>query len=110
MDGILPDHGLPVQASSELARLQEASRAANNGDAQEAATMFEELLATMLVKELRSSLPGGFFGGGAGTGIMDGWFDEHLGQSLAEGWDLDLAGLVRVGIEQKSAEAATEEQ
>jgi len=83
-----------------LARLESA---AARGDAQEAAERFEALLATMLVKELRRTLSNDFFGDGPGADVYGGWLDEHLGESLAAGWDLDLAGMVRTSLERKQA-------
>ena len=79
-----------------LARLSAMGDDANPA---EAAEMFEALLATMLVKEARRSLgEGGFFGEGVGADIFNGWLDQHVGQALADGWDLDLAGMVRTGL------------
>ena len=82
-----------------LARLQAMGDEANPA---EAAAMFESLLATMLVKEARKSLgDGGFFGEGPGADVFSGWLDQHVGEALADGWDLDLAGMVRAGIVEK---------
>ena len=82
-----------------LARLSAMGDDANPA---EAAEMFESLLATMLVKEARRSLgDGGFFGKGPGADVFSGWLDQHVGQALADGWDLDLAGMVRAGLIEK---------
>ena len=82
-----------------LARLSAMGDDANTA---EAAEMFESLLATMLVKEARRSLgEGGFFGKGPGADVFSGWLDQHVGQALADGWDLDLAGMVRTGLIEK---------
>lgn len=82
-----------------LARLSAMGEDANPA---EAAAMFEGLLATMMVKEARRSLgDGGFFGDGPGADIFNGWLDQHMGQALADGWDLDLAGMVRQGLIEK---------
>ena len=71
-------------------------------DSLSAAEMFEALLATMLVKEARRSLgEGGFFGKGPGADVFNGWLDQHVGQALADGWDLDLAGMVRASLIEK---------
>ena len=96
MDGI--DGTLRLEAG--LLQPERAGANAPDGS-QEAAEQFESLLATLLVKELRAALPDGFFGGGAGSDVYEGWLDQHLGAALADGWDLDLAGMVRVGIENK---------
>ena len=82
-----------------LARLSAMGDDANTA---EAAEMFEALLATMMVKEARRSLgEGGFFGKGPGADVFNGWLDQHVGQALADGWDLDLAGMVRTGLKEK---------
>ena len=82
-----------------LARLSAMGDGANPA---EAAEMFEALLATMLVKEARRSLgEGGFFGEGPGADVFNGWLDQHVGQALADGWNLDLAGMVRTGLIEK---------
>ena len=87
------------RAKQLAARIERAEGEA--GETNAVAEEFSALLGTMLVKELRKSLPEGFFGTGPGSDIMDGWLDEHIGKSLADGWDLDIAGMVKVGIENK---------
>lgn len=83
-------------------RLMRLSAMGADADATEAAEMFEALLATMMVKEARRGLgDGGFFGKGPGADVFNGWMDKHMGQSLADGWDLDLAGMVRQGLIEK---------
>lgn len=83
----------------EIARL---SSLGDSADPTLAAEMFEVHLATMLAKEARSSLgEGGFFGKGPGSDIFNGWLDRHVGEALAAGWDLDLAGMVRTSIIEK---------
>jgi len=98
-----------VQGNQSLDRAKMLSERLKNaedqvGESQVVADEFSALLGTMLVKELRKSLPEGFFGEGPGSDIMNGWLDEHVGKSLADGWDLDIAGMVRVGLEQDAAE------
>jgi hypothetical protein len=74
----------------------------DSADPTAAAEMFEVHLATMLAKEARSSLgDGGFFGKGPGSDIFNGWLDKHVGEALADGWDLDLASMVRTSIIEK---------
>ena len=76
------------------------------GEAKEAAAKFEALLATTLVKEMRKTLPEGFFGSGAGSDVFDGWLDEHVGKALAQSGGLDLAGMIKTGIGTKQAAEA----
>lgn len=92
--------GLPPAA--RMADLEALAEGARRAQPQEAAEMFEELLASLLVKELRRAVPEGLFGDGPGADVYEGWFDRHLGKSLAKSWDLDVAGLVRAGLEQKA--------
>jgi len=86
------------RAMARLSALGDAS------DPTAASEMFEVHLATMLAKEARSSLgDGGFFGKGPGSDIFNGWLDKHVGEALAKGWDLDIAGMVRTSIIDKQA-------
>ena len=89
-------------AESIERRLARLSAMGNKANPTEAAEMFEALLATMLVKEARRSLgEGGFFGEGPGADVFNGWLDQHVGQALADGWNLDLAGMVRTSLIEK---------
>ena len=88
-----------------LRRAQAAGRAAASGDTDAAAQRFEELLATQLVKELRRALPDGFFGGGPGADVYEGWLDEHLGASLARSGGLHLSDAIRASLGAKQAAA-----
>ena len=96
-------NALAAQAGSlaragDLQRAVDAGAQARNGKTDQAAKQFEELLATMLVRELRRGLPDGFFGAGAGSDVFEGWLDEHLGRSLARDGVFDLAQEVRVSL------------
>ncbi len=72
-------------------------------DNETAAQQFEQLLATMLVKEMRKSLPEGFFGSGPGSDSFNGWMDKSIGNNLAASWDLDIAGMVKTSLDNKQA-------
>lgn len=92
-----------AQASSlarpdELAQATAAGDRARAGKVDEAAQRFEELLATMLVREMRRGVEQGFFGEGAGSDVFEGWLDETLGRSLARDNIFDLAQSVRVSL------------
>lgn len=65
---------------------------------EEAADRFQHLLSTMLVREIRKTLPEGFFGGGVGADTYDGWMDDHLGRVLADQNALGLAGLIKSSL------------
>lgn len=77
-------------------------------DAGSAARGFQQLLAALLVKEMRSTLPEGFFGGGAAGEVYGGWLDEHVGASLAERDALHLETLVRESLDRKSRQPGVE--
>ena len=102
-----------VAGTRQLAAATGARERAAEGRVEEAAHMFEALLATVLVKELRAGLSEGFFGSGPGSDVFEGWLDEHLGTALAEGGALDVAGFIRANLTQKQAlraESAAEGQ
>lgn len=88
---------------------QRAAELANSDRSADAAQRFEELLATVLVKELRRALPDGLFGQGPGADVFEGWFDEHLGKSLARDGALGLAEVVREGLVRKAEQRRLEE-
>lgn len=84
----------------------DARRAAADGRTDEATQAFGQLLATLLVRELRRSLSDGLVGRGPGSDVYEGWFDEHLGRSLAESDALGLAGVIKTSIQRVAAEEA----
>jgi len=109
-----------LASSSELDRAMSAAakvKAGANGKAgatekarelDDAAKRFEELLSTMLVRELRRGVEQGFFGEGAGADVFEGWLDEHLGRSLAREGVFDLAQAVRISLGANQAAADAE--
>lgn len=88
-----------IEGTRQLAAAREAAGSAESGRLEEAAAAFEALLATVMVKELRRGLSDGFFGSKTGADVFDGWLDEHLGQALAGTGALDVAGFIRVNLE-----------
>ncbi len=100
--GALPTDPRAFAPDAE-ARLGAARRAAESGDAREAAREFETLLAVQLVRELRRALPDGLFGKGAGADVYEGWFDEHLGRALAERDALGFARVVEAALTREHA-------
>lgn len=71
-------HALDVAA-------EKATDAARLGGDENAARELEKLFVTMLVKEMRESLPEGFFGKAPGANVYGGLFDQMLAESLAAG-------------------------
>ncbi len=91
------------------ARLEQLDRLAEEGKADEVAQSFEKLFSAMLVKEMRRSLPEGFFSGGSSSDIYESWFDQHVGQSIAETGSLGFAEEVRASIQRAQTAAEAEE-
>jgi len=87
-----------AMARAEEGSLERALRRADGGDPKEAATAFQSVLATLLVKELRRALPEGMFGKGPGADVYEGWFDEHLGRTLAERDTLGMREMLRAEL------------
>ena len=101
------------QQTSALDALQASKaegfeRLASSGDPVVAAEEFESLFASMLVKEMRSTVEGGFFGDGPGADTYAQWFDTEMGRALAEDGGLGLADVLRrqLGVEQAALAAA----
>ncbi|TAJ24704.1 MAG: hypothetical protein EPO68_01110, partial [Planctomycetota bacterium] len=70
------DVSIASRGTLEVA-LARAEHATNGGP--RVGKQFEELLSSLLVKEMRSTLEGGFFGSGQGADTFNGWIDEHVG-------------------------------
>lgn len=85
----------------DLAALRLEGRPELTARHEEAGKKFEDLLATMLVKQMRQSLPEGFFGSGPGADSFGGWFDKVFGEAIGD--SLDIAGMVRTGLDAKQA-------
>lgn len=58
------------------------------------AKRLEAVFASMLIKEMRNASPGSFFGTDSASDVYGGWFDEHVGQALAERGSLHIAEFV----------------
>ena len=84
-----------ARASSDFDAVQ---RAVHAEDPTAAAHEFEALLARVLVREMRRGVSTGLFGSGAGADTYEGWFDEHLGEALADRDALGLSGMVKVAL------------
>lgn len=80
-----------LEMRAQQARLQATrSRLADSQDA-DAARQFESLVLSMLVKEMRKTLPEGLFGETPGASVFEGLFDQMMGEELASGRGLGLA-------------------
>lgn len=96
--GALGAQASSLVRSDALGQATKAGAMARAGEVDDAAKRFEELLSTMLVREMRRGVEQGFFGEGAGADVFEGWLDEHLGRSLARDGVFDLAQAVRVSL------------
>ncbi len=99
-------HGFELSAGQNLtsAKLENAQRLGETAEATKAAKEFEKLMATMLVKEMRSSLKNGFFPSGPGNDTYNAWFDEKVGDSLSSSNALGLAGQLKAALGKPSSE------
>jgi len=98
-------------ANRDSSALESAKRLAGQGPGQqddEVVQAFGKLFAQQLVRKMRESVDGGFFGKGAGSGIYESWFDEHLAEQLSANDALGMAGMIKAGrpVGEPVAEAA----
>ena len=94
-------------ADRELDELKGASPA-------EVGRRFEGLFASLLLSEMKKTLPSGsFFGGGQGADVYDGMLERTLGDRLAEGSGLGIGDFIERNLQEKlgdvSMAAAKEE-
>jgi hypothetical protein len=97
----------PALARAAAASLSRDPRtlALATGDA-DAPRKFQALLATMLVKEMRRSIGGELFGAGSEGDVYGGWFDEHLGETLAQRDALHVENVLRESLARKASGGA----
>ena len=62
------------------------------------------------LEDERSGLTSGVFGDGPGADTYSAWFDEHLGNELADSGVLGLAGRLRVALGSQEGAAASGSQ
>ena len=98
MEGLTSGIGAQTAQLAGLVQSSRVERAQGTADPEQAAKMFEDMLATTLVREMRRGLENGFFGEGPGADVYEGWLDEHVGRSLSRSGMLDLAQAVRVSL------------
>ena len=73
---------------------------------EEAAKAFEGYFNMVLVKQLRKSLPEGFFSG-TGSDVYGSWFDQYVGQTLAERNGLGIGDMIRDSLARSTNPSAT---
>lgn len=79
----------PIQQMSLLLP-PELPEPRKQGNAEEAGEAFEAYLVSFLCKQIRESVPEGLLNSGA-MGVFGGFFDQEIGQRVAEGGGLGLA-------------------
>lgn len=97
------------QTAARLAELPVSRGDVNTDNVEEAGRKFEALFLSMLTKEMRKTLGEGLFGSGPGADTYEGWFDQHMGDSLAGAQALDLAGILRAGLPREGTLRAEKE-
>jgi Rod binding domain-containing protein len=101
----------PTEGYSALARpsgdgLAEEVRGATPA---EVGKRFEGLFASLLLSEMKKTLPSGsFFGGGAGSDVYDGMLERTLGERLAEGGGLGVAAFIERTMTEANAAVSAE--
>ena len=111
MDGAL-NIGRPDLAGIALEQMTKRFQAdAPHSTPQQAGRRMEALFATMLVKELRRTLPNeGFFGSGPGADTFNGMLDEQIGEQLASRGALGIAERVIVALMNDRQDAAQQQR
>lgn len=71
-----------LDAASSARKAEELHK---HGNKDEAARELEKLFVSLLVKEMRKSLPEGFFAQGPGSNVYAGFFDQMMSEALASG-------------------------
>ena len=100
----IPDSGITGELSKLVATDRTKAQAADierlraEGANDKAAREFEALFASMMITEMRKSMPEGFFGSAAGSDVYGQWFDKHMGEAIAADEALGLAGMLRAQL------------
>ena len=80
---------IPSMQTADVGSLEQSAKV----HPEEAATAFEAIFASMLLKEMRNTLSEGFFGSES-SDIFGGLFDLHMGQAMTDGNGLGIKELV----------------
>ncbi len=68
---------------------------------------FEGLFASLLLSEMKKTLPSGsFFGGGPGADVYDGMLERTFGDRLAEGNGLGIGEFIERNLREKLSDVA----
>ncbi len=102
--------GVPVQLRGAPDAMGSLRSAVEGGRVEEAGKAFETYFSSLLVRELRRSLPEGLVGGGTGSDVYEAWFDEHVGRALADAKGLGIQQMLQPHIQRLSDAAERERQ
>lgn len=91
-----------VEAAVDAARLARVKRSADAGppppeNREKAAEELEKLFVSLLVKEMRQTLPEGFFAKGPGSDVYSGFFDQMMSEALTAGRGTGLKDQILAG-------------
>ena len=99
--------GLPGM-DGQVASLARQAGIADDSKMEGAATEFEGLFLSMMLKEMRNSLSEDSLFGGESSDVYGGLFDMMLSQSMAETQPLGIAKLLQSQMGYKSDNSASE--
>ncbi len=94
---------MPGTLETVEAKAKDLAQAKKNGDA---AKELEKLFMSLVVKEMRRSLPEGMFGKATGANVYSGLFDQMMADALVQG---EGTGLRKAIAESWQLQATTDE-
>ena len=97
--------GSPLLSNLQISDVNSQAFAVG-GSNEEVAQSFESVFASMLVKEVRSTLSEGFFGSEQ-SDVFGGMFDLHMGRALTEGRGLGIREMVLHQLEDQNTKPQT---
>ena len=74
----------------------------------EAGKAFEQMLLTVLVRELRETMTDGLFGQSAGSGTMAEWFDQLMADALGDANRLGLGDHIDESLRRQQTQGRAE--
>lgn len=96
------DASLTTRATTALSNARDPRAMLENPGDAEAPRKFQALLATMLVKQMRTSIGGELFGTGSQGEVFGGWFDQQIGDVFASRDSLHLESVLADSLARKA--------
>lgn len=84
--GAMVDHAAQLSSRSEKARLENIDHVAEE---------FEAVFMSMLIKQMRETLPEGGFFGSESSDSFGGLFDLYMGQHMSKSGDIGIGSMVK---------------